>query len=151
RPRGQRRRADPAAAGAGAAPRLRSVVRARPAPPWPHRGAARAQPVGAGPGHDIGPVTVGDPPQWSFSCWRYRNARPIRYSPRMPDLPNVVTWSIPAFVLLTLLEAVSFRLPPDKDEVGYGGKDTATSLSMGLGSLAFDALWGIVPGAVYAA
>jgi sterol desaturase/sphingolipid hydroxylase (fatty acid hydroxylase superfamily) len=69
----------------------------------------------------------------------------------MPDLPDVVIWSIPAFVLLTLLEAISYRLHPDKDEVGYGAKDTATSISMGLGSLAFDALWGIVPGLVYAA
>jgi len=69
----------------------------------------------------------------------------------VPDLPNVVLWSIPAFILLTLLEAISYRLHPDQDEVGYGGKDTATSLSMGLGSLGFDILWGIVPGLVYAA
>jgi hypothetical protein len=69
----------------------------------------------------------------------------------VPDLPNVVIWSIPAFVLLTLFEAISFRLHPNDDEVGYAAKDTATSLSMGLGSLAFDALWGIVPGLVYAA
>jgi sterol desaturase/sphingolipid hydroxylase (fatty acid hydroxylase superfamily) len=69
----------------------------------------------------------------------------------VPDLPNVVFYSIPAFVLLTLLEAISFRLHPDRDELGYAGKDTATSLSMGLGSLGFDALWGVLPGAVYAA
>ena len=58
-------------------------------------------------------------------------------------------WSIPAFVLLTLLEAISYRLHPDEDEVGYGTKDTATSLTMGLGSLGFDILWGLVPAAVY--
>jgi sterol desaturase/sphingolipid hydroxylase (fatty acid hydroxylase superfamily) len=69
----------------------------------------------------------------------------------VPELPNVVLWSIPAFILLTALEAVSYRLHPDKDEVGYAGKDTATSLSMGLGSLVFDIGWGIVPGIVYAA
>jgi sterol desaturase/sphingolipid hydroxylase (fatty acid hydroxylase superfamily) len=69
----------------------------------------------------------------------------------VPDLPNVVIYSIPAFILLTLLEAISYRLHPDKDEVGYGGKDTATSLSMGLGSLVFDMLWGIIPGIAYAA
>ena len=60
-------------------------------------------------------------------------------------------WSIPAFVLLTLLEAISYRLHPDEDEVGYGAKDTATSLSMGLGSLGFDLLWGVVPAIVYSA
>jgi hypothetical protein len=60
------------------------------------------------------------------------------------DLPDVVLWSIPAFVLLTLLEAISYRLHPDEDEVGYGTKDTATSLTMGLGSLGFDILWGLV-------
>jgi sterol desaturase/sphingolipid hydroxylase (fatty acid hydroxylase superfamily) len=69
----------------------------------------------------------------------------------VPDLPNVVIYSIPAFVLLTLLEAISYRLHPDKDEVGYGGKDTATSISMGLGSLVFDMLWGVIPGIAYAA
>jgi sterol desaturase/sphingolipid hydroxylase (fatty acid hydroxylase superfamily) len=68
----------------------------------------------------------------------------------VPDLPDVVLWSIPAFVLLTLLEAISYRLHPDKDVVGYGAKDTATSLSMGLGSLGFDLLWGLVPAIVYA-
>lgn len=69
----------------------------------------------------------------------------------VPDLPDVVLWSIPAFILLTLLEAISYRLHPDDDEVGYAVKDTATSLSMGLGSLAFDLLWGLVPALVYSA
>lgn len=69
----------------------------------------------------------------------------------MPDLPNVVLWSIPAFILLTLLEAISYRLHPDDDELGYDGKDTATSLTMGLGSLGWDILWGIVPALVYSA
>ncbi len=60
-------------------------------------------------------------------------------------------WSIPAFLLLTVLEAVSFRLHPDDDEVGYGKRDTVTSLSMGLGSLFFDALWKIPIVALYTA
>jgi sterol desaturase/sphingolipid hydroxylase (fatty acid hydroxylase superfamily) len=67
----------------------------------------------------------------------------------VPDLPDVVLWSIPAFILLTLLEAISYRLHPDDDELGYAAKDTATSLSMGLGSLGFDLIWGIVPALVY--
>ncbi|NUR72005.1 MAG: sterol desaturase family protein [Hamadaea sp.] len=69
----------------------------------------------------------------------------------VPDLPDVVLWSVPAFILLTLLEAISYRLHPDDDELGYAAKDTAASLSMGLGSLGFDLLWGIVPALAYSA
>jgi sterol desaturase/sphingolipid hydroxylase (fatty acid hydroxylase superfamily) len=69
----------------------------------------------------------------------------------MPQLPDPVLWSIPAFLLLTVAEAVSFRLRPDEAEAGYSGKDTAASLSMGLGSLFFDALWKFPIVAVYAA
>ncbi|GLZ75479.1 C-5 sterol desaturase [Actinorhabdospora filicis] len=61
----------------------------------------------------------------------------------MPELPNVVLWSIPAFVLLTIVEIVSYRFHPDEDEAGYDAKDTAASLSMGLGSVFFDLLWKI--------
>ncbi|MFF7193882.1 sterol desaturase family protein [Streptomyces sp. NPDC088197] len=67
----------------------------------------------------------------------------------MPQLPDVVLWSIPAFVLLTVVEMVSYRFHPDEDSAGYGTKDTAASLSMGLGSLVTDALWKIPIVAVY--
>ncbi|MCL2730501.1 MAG: sterol desaturase family protein [Actinomycetia bacterium] len=69
----------------------------------------------------------------------------------MPQLPDVVLWSIPAFVLLTVVEMVSYRLHPDEDAAGYTGKDTATSLSMGFGSLFTDALWKIPVVAIYSA
>ncbi|WP_035796013.1 sterol desaturase family protein [Kitasatospora mediocidica] len=69
----------------------------------------------------------------------------------MPNLPDVVLWSIPAFVLLTVVELASFRFHPDRDEQGYAGRDTATSLTMGLGSLLFDAGWKIPIVAVYSA
>jgi sterol desaturase/sphingolipid hydroxylase (fatty acid hydroxylase superfamily) len=69
----------------------------------------------------------------------------------MPNLPDVVLWSIPAFVLLTVLEVVSYRFHPDEDEQGYTPKDTATSLTMGLGSLLFDAGWKIPIVAAYSA
>ncbi|MFF3766589.1 sterol desaturase family protein [Streptomyces sp. NPDC001922] len=59
----------------------------------------------------------------------------------MPHLPDVVLWSIPAFVLLTVVEMAGHRLHPDEDSAGYEARDTATSLTMGLGSLAFDLLW----------
>ncbi|WP_424214427.1 sterol desaturase family protein [Streptomyces sp. BI20] len=67
----------------------------------------------------------------------------------MSNLPDVVLWSVPAFVLLTVIEMVAHRLHPDEDAAGYETKDTATSLGMGLGSLAFDALWKIPVVAVY--
>jgi sterol desaturase/sphingolipid hydroxylase (fatty acid hydroxylase superfamily) len=69
----------------------------------------------------------------------------------MPHLPDVVVWSIPAFVLLTAVEAVSYRLHPDDEAAGYGAGDTLTSITMGLGSLFFDFLWKIPILAVYTA
>lgn len=67
------------------------------------------------------------------------------------NLPDVVLWSIPAFVLLTVVEMVSYRLRPDGNAAGYTVRDTATSLTMGLGSLVFDLLWKIPIVAVYTA
>ncbi|MFH8470164.1 sterol desaturase family protein [Streptomyces sp. NPDC017991] len=69
----------------------------------------------------------------------------------MPNLPDVVLWSIPAFVLLTVVEMVSVRIHPDEDAAGYETKDAATSVGMGLGSMAFDFLWKIPILAVYTA
>lgn len=69
----------------------------------------------------------------------------------MPNLPDVVLWSIPAFVLLTVLEMVSYRLHPDEDAAGYASKDAATSIGMGLGSLFFDLMWKIPIVAIYTA
>lgn len=66
-----------------------------------------------------------------------------------PNLPDVVLWSIPAFVLLTVIEMVSYRLHPDEDAAGYETKDAATSLTMGIGSLGFDLLWKIPILAIY--
>ena len=58
---------------------------------------------------------------------------------------------IPAFVLLTVVEMVSYRLHPDEDAAGYEAKDAATSVTMGLGSLVFDLLWKIPIVAIYTA
>ncbi|MFJ1702716.1 sterol desaturase family protein [Kitasatospora sp. NPDC088346] len=69
----------------------------------------------------------------------------------MPNLPDVVLWSIPAFVLLTVVEMVSYRFHPDDEEQGYAARDTGTSLGMGLGSLLFDAGWRIPVLAIYSA
>ncbi|WP_046775430.1 sterol desaturase family protein [Streptomyces yangpuensis] len=69
----------------------------------------------------------------------------------MPNLPDVVLWSIPAFVLLTVIELVSYRLHPDEDAAGYDTKDAVTSIGMGLGSIGFDLLWKIPVVAVFTA
>ncbi len=75
---------------------------------------------------------------------------PFAYHSGMGNLPDIALWSIPAFVLLAVVEAVSYRLHPDPEDRGYGAKDTATSVTMGLGSLFFDLGWKIPAVAVYA-
>ena len=45
-----------------------------------------------------------------------------------------VLYAVPAFLLLIVMELLSFRVLPDDEERGYEARDTATSLSMGLGS-----------------
>jgi sterol desaturase/sphingolipid hydroxylase (fatty acid hydroxylase superfamily) len=59
------------------------------------------------------------------------------------NLPDVVLWAIPGFLLLLAAEAVSYRYADDDDELGLERRDTATSLSMGVGSIVFDAIWKI--------
>ena len=49
----------------------------------------------------------------------------------MPNLPDAVLWSIPAFVLLTVIEMISVRVHPDEDAAGYETKDAVTSVGMG--------------------
>lgn len=48
----------------------------------------------------------------------------------MPD-PSLI--AIPIYIVLMLAEAGSFRLWPSKDQHGYGAKDTAISIALGLG------------------
>ncbi|MGX7826441.1 sterol desaturase family protein [Actinokineospora sp. 24-640] len=59
----------------------------------------------------------------------------------MPQFPDVTTWAVPVFLLLILGEWILSVVHPDDGKVGYRGKDTATSLAMGLGSVAWDLLW----------
>ncbi|OIV36792.1 C-5 sterol desaturase [Mangrovactinospora gilvigrisea] len=69
----------------------------------------------------------------------------------MPNLPDAVTLAIPAFVLLTLVEIVSYRFHPDEEQEGYALRDTVTSITMGLGSLVTNLLWKIPAVALYTA
>jgi sterol desaturase/sphingolipid hydroxylase (fatty acid hydroxylase superfamily) len=61
-----------------------------------------------------------------------------------------VLYAVPAFLLLIVMEALSFRFLPDDEERGYEARDTATSLSMGLGSQIIGVPWKLVTAVAYA-
>lgn len=64
---------------------------------------------------------------------------------------NLILYAVPFFVALLAVEWVSFRHTGDGhgDLVGYDVKDTATSISMGLGNLVINVGWKLVVAAVY--
>jgi sterol desaturase/sphingolipid hydroxylase (fatty acid hydroxylase superfamily) len=67
-------------------------------------------------------------------------------------MAEVLYYAIPFFVLLLIVEALSYRhLGEDYDLKGYGARDTRTSLTMGLGNVAINVVWKLVVVAVYAA
>ena len=61
-----------------------------------------------------------------------------------------VLYAVPAFLLLILMEALSFRFLPDDEERGYEARDTATSLSMGIGSQVIGVPWKIFTAVAFA-
>ncbi|MFG1850112.1 sterol desaturase family protein [Micromonospora carbonacea] len=61
-----------------------------------------------------------------------------------------VLYAVPAFLLLIVVEAVSYRFAPDDDERGYELRDTATSLTMGAGSQAIGFPWKLLTVGLYA-
>ena len=63
---------------------------------------------------------------------------------------DAIVFAIPFFLLLVIIEAVSYQLLPDDEERGYELRDTATSLSMGLGSQIVGLPWKIVVVVAYA-
>jgi sterol desaturase/sphingolipid hydroxylase (fatty acid hydroxylase superfamily) len=63
---------------------------------------------------------------------------------------DAIVFAIPFFLLLVVIEAVSFKLLPDDEERGYELRDTATSLSMGLGSQIVGLPWKAVVVVAYA-
>jgi sterol desaturase/sphingolipid hydroxylase (fatty acid hydroxylase superfamily) len=63
---------------------------------------------------------------------------------------NAIAYAVPVFVLVLILEAVSYRFLPDDDERGFEVRDTATSLSMGVGSLVVGLPWKAVVVVAYA-
>ncbi|WP_431949877.1 sterol desaturase family protein [Nocardia lijiangensis] len=64
---------------------------------------------------------------------------------------DLIAHAIPVFVLCLVLEAASFYLLPDDDELGYQLRDTRTSLLMGLGNVVVNIGWKLVVVAVFAA
>ena len=62
---------------------------------------------------------------------------------------NLTTYAIPAYILLIIVELVSYRFLPDEDEQGYTVRDTATSLSMGLGYVVLNIGWSLLYLAAY--
>ena len=54
---------------------------------------------------------------------------------------DLTTLAIPAYIVLMAVEVASYRFLPDEAEQGYKARDTATSLAMGLGSIAANLGW----------
>ncbi|BEL12787.1 sterol desaturase family protein [Actinoplanes sichuanensis] len=61
-----------------------------------------------------------------------------------------VLYAVPAFLLLIVMEFLSFRFLPDDEERGYEARDTATSLSMGLGSQIIGVPWKLFTAVAFA-
>ncbi len=59
----------------------------------------------------------------------------------MPDFPNVVSFAVPFFVLTLMLEHAYGRL---SGKVRFDTRDTAASLSMGVGNLVIDTVFGFL-------
>ncbi len=65
-------------------------------------------------------------------------------------MAEVLYYAIPAFALLLAVEWISFLIARNEALVGYDTKDTATSISMGLGNVAVNFGWKFVVLVVYA-
>ena len=64
-------------------------------------------------------------------------------------MAEVLYYAIPAFALLLAVEAISFVVARNEALVGYDTKDTATSLSMGMGNVVINFGWKFVVLVVY--
>ena len=64
---------------------------------------------------------------------------------------EVLYYAIPFFVLLLVVEAISFRHYHEDDLVGYELSDTRTSITMGLGNVTINVAWKLVVVMIYAA
>jgi len=62
---------------------------------------------------------------------------------------DLIIYAAPAFVLLLVVEAVSFRVAQREDLKGYDLKDTSTSLSMGIGNVIINTGWKAIVVLIY--
>jgi len=60
----------------------------------------------------------------------------------MDQLPDPVTYAIPAFIALMLAEIVAYRVRGSDGTAGYEARDTLTSLLLGLGNVVAGAVFG---------
>ncbi|MEV0724839.1 sterol desaturase family protein [Micromonospora purpureochromogenes] len=67
----------------------------------------------------------------------------------MPSMIPAVLYAVPAFLLLIVVEALSYRFAPDDDERGYELRDTTTSLTMGVGSVLIGTPWRLLTVGLY--
>ena len=63
---------------------------------------------------------------------------------------DVILYAIPVFLICLILEGLAFHFLPDDDELGYEPRDTATSLTMGIGNVLINVGWKVVVLAAYA-
>jgi sterol desaturase/sphingolipid hydroxylase (fatty acid hydroxylase superfamily) len=66
-------------------------------------------------------------------------------------MTEVLYYAVPFFVLLLVVEALTYRHLQNDGHVGYDLRDTRTSLAMGLGNVTVNVLWKLAVVAVYAA
>src|SRR5918992_86744 len=64
---------------------------------------------------------------------------------------DLIVYAIPAFVALLAVEALSFKVAQREDLKGYEKRDTATSLSMGIGNVVINTGWKLVVLVIFAA
>jgi sterol desaturase/sphingolipid hydroxylase (fatty acid hydroxylase superfamily) len=65
---------------------------------------------------------------------------------------EVLYYAIPFFVLLLIVEALSFRYARDEDDlIGYEIRDTRTSLTLGVGNVLVNVVWKFAVVAAYVA
>ena len=57
---------------------------------------------------------------------------------------EIIFYAIPFFVVLLIIEGLSYYLLPDEDKQGYEARDTRTSLIMGVGNVLINIGWKVV-------
>jgi sterol desaturase/sphingolipid hydroxylase (fatty acid hydroxylase superfamily) len=65
-------------------------------------------------------------------------------------MADLILYAIPAFVLLLVVELLSFRYARDEELVGYELRDTRTSLAMGAGNVVINTVWKAAVVVIYA-